>query len=204
MNDTPRIHCQDVTKDSHTIMSEDGDLRMPLQLHGVFSYFPSFKPDDDHYHSGSSNEHYLLTPTGNDSNPNTGDYKEAENYYIDENGEIFPTRMRDAKEYKDYLLNSQRVNVRDGLYELDSLSIPEGYEVEVSAITKLCTIAPANFVPETNNWKIVPDSNISNSTVQATESNDKLDWENHHHLFPDKDYEQVDTNEDSVLIDSVT
>ena len=88
VNDTPRIHCQDVTKDSHTIISEDGDLRMPLRLHGVFSYFPSFKPDDDHYHSGSSNEHYLLTPTGNDWNPNTGDYKEAENYYIDENGEI--------------------------------------------------------------------------------------------------------------------
>ena len=80
--------------------------------------------------------------------------------------------MKDAKEYKGYLLNSQRVNVRDGLCELDSLSIPEGYEVELSAITKLCTIAPANLVPETDNWKIVPDSNISNSKVQATESND--------------------------------
>ena len=75
VNDTPRIHCQNVTKDSHTIISEDGDLRMPSRLHGVFSYFPSFKPDDDHYHSGSSNEHYLLTPTGNDWNPNTGEYK---------------------------------------------------------------------------------------------------------------------------------
>ena len=177
VNDTPRIHCQDVTKDSHTIISEDGDLRMPLRLHGVFSYFPSFKPDDDHYHSGSSNEHYLLTPTGNDWNPNTGDYKEAENYYIDENGDIIPTRMNDAKEYKDYLLNSQRVNVRDGLYELDSLSIPEGYEVEISAIAKLCTIAQANLVPETDNWKIVPDANISNSTAQVTEPSDTLDWE---------------------------
>ena len=85
--------------------------------------------------------------------------------------------MNDAKEYKDYLLNSQRVNVRDGLYELDSLSIPEGYEVEISAITKLCTIAPANLVPETDNWKIVPDANISNSTAQVTEPSNTLDWE---------------------------
>ena len=174
VNDTPRIHCQNVTKDSHTIISEDGNLRMPLRLHGVFSYFPSFKADDDHYHSGSSNEHYLLTPTGNDWNPNTREHEEAENYYIDENREIIPTRMKDAKEYKDYLLNSKRINVRDGLYELDSLSIPEGYEVEVSAINKLYTIAPVNLIPETDDLKIVPDSNISNPTAQVTDSNDEI------------------------------
>ena len=96
---------------------------------------------------------------------------------MDENGELMPTRIKDAGEYKEYLLNSQRINVRDGLYELDLLSIPEGYEIEISAVTKLCTIAPATLVPETDNWEIVPDSNISNSTVQTTDNNDELNWE---------------------------
>ena len=39
VNDVPRIQCQTATKDSHTIISEDGDLRIPFRLHGVFSYF---------------------------------------------------------------------------------------------------------------------------------------------------------------------
>ena len=80
VNDVPRIRCQDVTKDSHSIISDDGDLKIPLRLHGVFSYFPTFRPDDEHYHSGSFSEHYLMTPTGRDLNPNTITYREAENY----------------------------------------------------------------------------------------------------------------------------
>ena len=128
---------------------------MPLRLHGVFSYFPTFRPDDDHYHSGSSSEHYLMTPIGSDWNPNTTTYGEAENYYLDENGEIMPTRISSAKEFKDRLLQSQAVNIRDGLYEDEVLQIQEGYEVEISALNKLCTIAPANLVPETDDWKLV-------------------------------------------------
>ena len=88
VNDVPRIHCQEVTRESHSIISEDGDLRIPLRLHGVFSYFPTFRPDDEHYHIGSSNEHYLMTPTGSDWNPNTTTYREAENYYVDEMGRL--------------------------------------------------------------------------------------------------------------------
>ena len=58
--------------------------------------------------------------------------------------------------------------------------MPEGYEVEISAINKLCTIDPANLVPETDDWKIVPDITISNSTVTtATGTNEsyELGWE---------------------------
>ena len=71
VNDVLRIHCHDITKDSHSIISNDGELRILLRLHGVFSFFPTFRPDDDHYHTGSSSEHYLMTPTGSDWNPNT-------------------------------------------------------------------------------------------------------------------------------------
>ena len=104
VNDIPRIHCQSVSKDSHTIISEDGDLRIPLRLHGLFSYFPTFVPDEGHYHSGSSSEHYLMTPTGSDWNPNTVTYRDAEDYYLDDNGEIIPTRLSKAREYKENLL----------------------------------------------------------------------------------------------------
>ena len=68
-------------------------------------------------------------------------------------------------------------NHRNPICLIDALSIPEGYEVEISAFSTLCTIAPTNLVPETDNWKIVPDGNISNSTIAATDIKQESDWE---------------------------
>ena len=169
VNDVPRIHCHDITKDSHSIIRNDGKLRIPLRLHGVFSYFPTFRPDDDHYHTGSSSEHYLMTPTGSDWNPNTTTYREAENYYLDENGEIMPTRINSAKDFKDNLLQSQAGMARDGLYEDETLHIPEGSEVEISAGNKLYTVAPAHLVPETDDWKLVVPKVVSSSPTTPIE-----------------------------------
>ena len=42
VNDIPRIHCHDITKNSHSIISNDGDLRIPLRLHDVFSFSQPF------------------------------------------------------------------------------------------------------------------------------------------------------------------
>ena len=39
LNETPKIHSKDPTIDDHCITFEDSDLRIPLQLSGVFSYF---------------------------------------------------------------------------------------------------------------------------------------------------------------------
>ena len=51
---------------------------------------------------------------------------------------------------------------RDELYEEEAFNIPEGYEVEISAVNKLYTVAPAHLVPETNDWKlVVPDHRIN-------------------------------------------
>ena len=39
LNETPKIRIKDPTIDDHCITFEDSDLRIPLQLTGVFSYF---------------------------------------------------------------------------------------------------------------------------------------------------------------------
>ena len=122
-----------------------------------------------------------MTPTGSDWNPNTTTYREAENYYLDENGEIMPTRINSAKAFKDNLLQSQAGMARDGLYEKEILHIPEGYEVEKSALNKLYTVAPAHLVPETDDWKlvvpeVVPSSLTSPREHSATVSNEP-EWE---------------------------
>ena len=44
VNDVPKIHCQVSTKDDHAIIFSKDDLRTPLKLFGVFSYFYTFVP----------------------------------------------------------------------------------------------------------------------------------------------------------------
>jgi hypothetical protein len=42
--DTPKIQEEDPTKSSHSIYFRGADLRIPLALWGIFSYFPTTKP----------------------------------------------------------------------------------------------------------------------------------------------------------------
>ena len=76
VNDVPRIHCNPVTNESRFIVSEDRSLRIPLQLHGVFSYFETFRPD--------------MSPTGWTWDPNSSIYRNAESLHLDINGTLIP------------------------------------------------------------------------------------------------------------------
>ena len=44
LNETQKIHSKDPTIDYHCITFEDSDLRIPLQLTGLFLYFHTRKP----------------------------------------------------------------------------------------------------------------------------------------------------------------
>ena len=44
VNDIPKVHCESPSIEYHCYSFKDIDLRIPLQLNGVFSYFNSRKP----------------------------------------------------------------------------------------------------------------------------------------------------------------
>ena len=44
VNDTPTIHVDIHIVQDHSIYFRDEDIRIPLSLHGIFSYFPSRSP----------------------------------------------------------------------------------------------------------------------------------------------------------------
>ena len=44
VNDVPKIHCDPPRNDDHCIIFKDANLRIPLKLDGVFSYFESTTP----------------------------------------------------------------------------------------------------------------------------------------------------------------
>ena len=50
VSDIAKIHCEDPTVDNHCIIFGEGnesDLRIPLKLHGTFSYFDTRVPTDE-------------------------------------------------------------------------------------------------------------------------------------------------------------
>ena len=93
VNDTPRFQCVNPTDESHCIISEDDALKIPLSLHGVFSYFPTFRPTEDQFHHASPRDHYFMTPTMN-WNPNTENYARKERSFRDHAGNIIPPHIR--------------------------------------------------------------------------------------------------------------
>ena len=68
VNESAKIHCENPTREDHTIIFKGYDLRIPLQLHGIFSYFVTRKPDvesvvDAHEQLNCATKIYTLTPT---------------------------------------------------------------------------------------------------------------------------------------------
>ena len=68
VNECAKIHCGDPTREDHAIIFKGYDLRIPLQLHGIFSYFVTRKLDvesvmDAHKPLNCATEIYTLTPT---------------------------------------------------------------------------------------------------------------------------------------------
>lgn len=84
VQDTPKIHEGEPTVSTHAIEFPGFDLRIPLQLWGTFSYFPSRKPTLKELEA--TEEIYLLTP--NQFNPHDHSYAINEANMLDWEGNM--------------------------------------------------------------------------------------------------------------------
>ena len=90
-NTYAKIHCEDPAREDHAIIFKGYDLRITLQLHGIFSYFVTRKPNiesvvDEHKPLNCATEIYTLTPTK--WNPHTDVYALNEESIVDWEGNI--------------------------------------------------------------------------------------------------------------------
>ena len=100
VNEFAKIHCEDPTQEDHAIIFKGYNFRIPLQLHGIFSYFVTRKPDVEllegaHEPLNYTTEIYTLTPTR--WNPHTDVYALNEESIIDWEGNIKDRSHRDVK-----------------------------------------------------------------------------------------------------------
>jgi hypothetical protein len=91
VNDVPKIHVQEPTANNHVIMSQDGELHIPLALWGVFSYFPTSAPSERTV--AECDNVVLLTPEGV-WNPHSDAYARNEEHMLDWEGNMIEEHHR--------------------------------------------------------------------------------------------------------------
>ena len=87
----PKIHHADPTIENHAIYIEALELRIPLQLHGIFSYFHYRLPTNDEIlHC----DKVFLTPDSESWNPYSTHYSENEESMLNWQGDMMEARYR--------------------------------------------------------------------------------------------------------------
>ena len=61
INEVPKIHATSPTEEHHAMTFQETNFRIPLSLHGIFSYFPTSKPSIQELEEPE--DVYVLTPT---------------------------------------------------------------------------------------------------------------------------------------------
>ena len=100
VNECAKIHCEDPTREDDALIFKGNNLRIPLQLHGIFSYFVTRKPDvksvvDAHEPLNYTVEIYTLTPMR--WNPHMDTYALNEESIVDWEGNIRERNHCDVK-----------------------------------------------------------------------------------------------------------
>ena len=115
VNEKAKIHCDDPTIDDHCIIFKESELRIPLQLKGIFSYFPSRQPTIDELHNCDK---VFITPDSSDWNPNCSSFEMNERAMLDYNGDLNPPerRLNNPMETED--------EIKD-LFEISSVTVEE-------------------------------------------------------------------------------
>lgn len=90
VNEVAKIQVPNPSEEDHSIYFKETNLRIPLALWGVFSYFPTYKPTARSL--SESDDVYLITPTR--WNPHQIAYAQNEDAMLDSEGYIIPKRQR--------------------------------------------------------------------------------------------------------------
>ena len=91
VNDVPKIHCKDPTREDHSISFEDNELRIQLQLKGIFSLFHHRIPTSAELQGCDK---VFLTPDSTSWNPHCKSFAQNEQSMLDIPGNIVEPNRR--------------------------------------------------------------------------------------------------------------
>jgi len=89
MNDVPRIHCgEDVTRGSHSIVSKDPELIIPLRIKCIFSAFKKRKLTSEEMSERDEVEIIHLSADDKTLDPHCESYADNEDGFLDFRGDL--------------------------------------------------------------------------------------------------------------------
>lgn len=88
VNDIPKIHVDQPTKCHHSIFCAETDLRIPLKLRGVFSYFPTRRLTHQELQDEDFHDIIFLSPDAPAWDPHLPHWADMEDSFLDHEGEI--------------------------------------------------------------------------------------------------------------------
>ena len=92
VNDTPKIHVEKPSEIDHSLYFEEVEKRIPLSLHGIFSYFPTRKPTEIYITNELEILH--LTPNTLSWDPHSEVYAINEENIMDYEEKVLPPSDR--------------------------------------------------------------------------------------------------------------
>ena len=91
MNNTPRIHVNELTLETHSIIDRESGLRIPLHLDGIFSYFPTRALNEDEMEDLGQYKAVFLFPDAEFWDPYKESYAINEDSYLySRGGMVYP------------------------------------------------------------------------------------------------------------------
>ena len=90
INDTPKIHCNVLSDEYHSLFDVETGLRIPFTLDGTFSVFKSRSLINEEINNGEDFETVFLTPNSNNWDPYDKSYKHNEDSFLDHRGRMIP------------------------------------------------------------------------------------------------------------------
>ena len=127
VNDIPKMHCSNPSTDDHCLSFKDSDVKIPLQLNGIFSYFKSRKPLLSELYD---KDKVFITPDASEWNPHCTSYSHNESIMTNYEGELTcpssQTRM-----------DKERTSNPDDIFELACVQT-SAYDTAVDAAISSC------------------------------------------------------------------
>ena len=94
VNEVAKIHMNDPSSSDHSIIVKDYDLKIPLQLNGVFSYFKTRKPAETEI---EFSDKFYITPDSYEWNPYSEHFSNNEESLTDDNGDVIVRSYREKE-----------------------------------------------------------------------------------------------------------
>ena len=91
VRDVPKIHCHEATVEDHSLYFADSNLRIPLKLNGVFSYFLTRALTQDEIDHCEDYDCIFLIPDSTSWNPHCDSYAKNEESFLDHRGDMYET-----------------------------------------------------------------------------------------------------------------